>query len=168
MKKILIALVSVALLAGCSADGVFSGGTLENPNVVWSNDDDDNPPDDNLVYCSLGGYCERVPQSICSQAGGTIVSSCSSGPGNNNLVYCSIAGSCQQIYQSMCTQAGGTVVSSCPSNPITGQYCYYDGDCDLIGGYYTQSVSQCTSARNGTVMSLQECNEMGATIYDDL
>jgi len=165
MKKILIALVSVTLLAGCSADGVFYGGSLENPNVEWSNEDDDT---DHLVYCSIGSYCGQTYRSECYEEGGTVVSSCSSNP-NSNLINCSLGGSCySQVPQYECIQAGGTVVSSCSSNPSTSQYCYYDGDCDLIGGYFTHSASQCTSERHGTIKSRQECINLGADIYDDL
>jgi len=85
MKKILIALVSVALLAGCSADGVFNGGTLENPNVTWSNNDD---PSADYVYCSIQGICTYMLQAVCAAGNGTVVSSCPSNPGPTTSMYC--------------------------------------------------------------------------------
>jgi len=92
MKKILIALVSVALLAGCSADGLLvNGSTLEAPDVKWSNDT--------------------------------------------------------------------------PTPPSGTQYCYYNGDCDLIGGIFTSSLSACSS-KGGIAISYAECVQRGAYIYD--
>jgi len=56
--------------------------------------------------------------------------------------------------------------STCPSssNP-SGDYCYYDGDCDRIGGFYTSSVAQCT-LRNGLVITRQQCLSCDAEIWD--
>jgi hypothetical protein len=101
MKKILIALVSVALFASCSADGVFSGGTLENPNVTWSNPDGPNPIPGGLINCQVGANCfsQQWDEATCKAASGTVVQSC---PGTtqcsgNTQQYCYNYGDCDLI-----------------------------------------------------------------------
>ncbi|GBU26376.1 hypothetical protein R83H12_03072 [Fibrobacteria bacterium R8-3-H12] len=39
MKKILIAFALATLLFSCTAEGVFSGNSIDNPRVDWSNND---------------------------------------------------------------------------------------------------------------------------------
>jgi len=53
-----------------------------------------------------------------------------------------------------------------PTPPVNGQYCYYDGDCDLIGGS-SWSISECINDLDGEVVTRQECVNLGADIYDD-
>jgi hypothetical protein len=124
MKKILIALASVAFLAGCSADGTLGpNSTLETPYIQWSNNE-------------------------TPSGGGTI----------NCLISSTV---CLQLTQSACLTAGGTPVNSCPSNPnpppSNAQYCYYSyGDCDLIGGSFTSSLTSCSN-NGGIPATLQYC-----------
>jgi len=125
MKTILIALASVAFLVGCSADGFFSGSSIESPGVEWSNNDDDKPPSGN-VKCLLP------------------------------------SGSCMELSVSTCMDNYGTPVSSCPSTG-GGQYCYNYGDCDLIGGNYIDSASDCTY-EGGEIKTLAQCRSLGANI----
>jgi len=102
MKKIIITLASVALLAGCSADGVFGGGTLQNPNVIWSNDDNPNLPsntqycyyyDDEYDYhyvCDLIGGLYTSSVAACNSKDGEVISrqACINNKGlNENYIY---------------------------------------------------------------------------------
>jgi len=169
MKKVLIALASIALFAGCSADGIFYCNPIENSLCVeWSNNDEEepSPPDNNTpVNCQIGSACytQQLTQSQCSINGGTVVSSC---PSNNTLVNCQIGSACytQQLTQSQCATNGGTVVSSCSSS--SAQYCYNGGDCDLIGGTYAQTAEECRNYYDGQVYTYQQCVNVGAHFYN--
>jgi len=116
MKKILIALVSVAFLVGCSADGIFTGSSLESPGVTWSSNDDDGPSTGSTIKCLLpSGVCMEIPKATCTANKGDQVSQCPSNPPQPVGDYCYDGNDCDKIggnyikNASQCTQYGGEI-----------------------------------------------------------
>jgi len=192
MKKILIALASVALFAGCSADGEIQGtitvneigGTKDPSKVTFSNADDyDNltptsPPvqspssgsNNNTSSGSNNNTSSGSNNNTSSGSNNTVSSS--SGNNSNNLIYCSSQGFCAQVTGDVCDDAYGYPVSSCPPNQsTTAQYCLYDYygsfTCDLVPGMWTHSVAECYNDRDGDMVSGVECIHRGAPIYNE-
>ena len=186
MKKILVALASVALFAGCSADGEITD-TITVRNITGSKDPsqvhfsqldsyDDLTPSSSggnslpLVNCQVGSNCysQTYTQAQCNQLGGSVVSgSCTS---NSELVNCLYQGTCfSQINRADCSYVSGSI--GCTTTSVS-MYCHYGSDCDLIGGHYTKTQAQCTSTsgngRGGQVINRQQCISLGAEIFDDI
>jgi len=101
-------------------------------------------------------------------SGGPASTPSTPGGGGGGYVKCLYNGTCyEDVPREECIYAGGSVVSSCPSS--SGQYCLYYSYgyvCDLIGGKYIDTVSECYNYYDGDVVSKSTCEDYDADIYN--
>jgi hypothetical protein len=182
-----LAFLFAMLLFGCTADGVFDG---DPSNVQWSKDisspsatpsSSSFTGSDPYGSCIIQGYCyNSFQQSDCSSYGGSFSlaacpsssSSLESTPSSSSVVSttgsCTIAsGSCREnVLQGNCS---GTFSLNGECNIGIYIYCAYGGsygDCDLIGGYYTESKDECLDIPNSVFATYDYCIANGYEIYD--
>jgi len=119
------------------------------------------------VNCKIAGVCTSAPSAeACQTAGGTVVpdSECGNNP-SDDIGFClyMYAANCTPgVRRSTCLAAGGTFnKNSCPTgfDNGSGQYCYYEGGCLLIGTNslcLVSNANECTNY-NGVIHTYEWC-----------